>query len=397
MNTGEDSTYQPYEGLRVLDMSQGLAGPYCAEILLQNGASVIKVEPIGGDWARGLGKSGGGMTPTSVANNYGKRSICIDLSVEAGHKLLIDMVKQSDLLIESFRPDVMPRLGLSYEDVSKINPKLVYLSINGFGSNGPSALRPATDSVLQALTGMMAENRDSAGVPRKFGLISIIDASTGVYAAQAAGAALYRQAVEGIGTYLNISLLHSAVAIQSGCVLRSYAGGDQAGAPKGLFESSDGYVNIFTVHDKMFTNLSHALGHAEWAADSHFSTGRSRSVNAEEITRLVAAILKENTSEHWERQLSQHDVICASVNDYAAMLKHEQVQHARLFELLQQPGFGEVPASRVPGADPHIPLRPSPFAGADTRAVLEELGLEDTAIDDLVLRRVVGEYHAKPE
>jgi crotonobetainyl-CoA:carnitine CoA-transferase CaiB-like acyl-CoA transferase len=185
------STPLPYSGLKVLDLSQGIAGPYCAEILLQNGAIVTKVEPPSGDWSRGIGLAVDGQTAISVANNLGKRSICVDAANPAGRDVIRRLVGEADVLVESFRPGVMDRLGLSYRAAADSNPGLVYVSVTGFGPDGPDADRPASDSTLQAISGLMVANRDDRGVPRKVGIL-VVDVMTGVFAAHAAAAGLYR-------------------------------------------------------------------------------------------------------------------------------------------------------------------------------------------------------------
>ena len=181
----------PFAGLKVVDLSQGVAGPYCAMLLAQHGADVIKVEPTGeGDWSRTLGKRYGGHTAYSIPANLGKRSIALDLKSAEGKDVLWRLIGGADVLLEGFRPGVLDRLGFGYEAVAKREPRILYLSVSGFGQTGPLAGRPAMDPVLQAFTGLMMDNKGEDGIPHRVPFV-VIDMSTALYAFQALSAALY--------------------------------------------------------------------------------------------------------------------------------------------------------------------------------------------------------------
>lgn len=379
----------PYSGIKVLDMSQGLAGPYCGEILLQYGASVIKVEPFQGDWSRGKVSDDGGMTAMFLAGNFGKRSICVDTTLVEGIGLLRSIASKVDILIESFRPDVMGRLGLSYEDIKPLNPEIVYVSINGFGADGPYARRPATDSVIQAMSGLMSANADDIGMPRRTGLVPLIDAITGVYAAQVAGAALFGCAGGGGGRHVEISLLQSAASIQAIQVLRSKVDEVPVGVPKGVFKTLDGYMNVYNVHDRMFAGLCRAIGRKHWIQDIRYATSAARSENAAALTYEVAEVFRSDTTVNWVDRLSAEDVICGPINDYHSLLSDPQVIHKQLFDNVEQAPYGHVPAARAPGVSPSVRLRPAPFVGEHTRQVLREFGFREEKIDALFQAKVV--------
>lgn len=387
------STTPPYAGLKVLDLSQGIAGPYCAEILLQNGAEVTKVEPPAGDWGREIGWGRDGMSAIAVAYNLGKRSICIDAAREEGRRLLLRLAAGADVLIESFRPGVMQRLGLSYAELSRENARLVYVSMTGFGPDGPYADRPGTDSTLQALSGLMVANRDAQGVPRKVGIL-VVDAVAATYAAQAAGAALYRRAVQGEGGHVQVSLLGAIAALQASSILDSVLGGGQplrpASVPAGTFATSDGHINVTSLHDKMFTGLCRAIKKESWLQDPLYATADARFDRAAQINEGVAAVFRGNTKAYWLETLRAHDVLCGPVCDYREFLDDPQVRHAQLFHPVTQAPYGSLPASRIPGADPARALEPAPKAGANALQVLLGLGMERTEIDELFRSGVVG-------
>lgn len=204
----------PYTGLKVIDLSQGVAGPYCAMLLAQYGANVIKVEPTDtGDWARGLGTIYGDHTAYSIPANLGKRSIALDLEGEAGKAALWRLIAGADVFIQGFRPGVIDRLGFRYDAVAAREPRILYLSVSGFGLRGPLAERPAMDPVLQAYTGLMAENVGHDGVPHRVPIIAI-DMSTAIYGFTAVSAALLARQSEPRGRHLEASLIQSAASLQ---------------------------------------------------------------------------------------------------------------------------------------------------------------------------------------
>ena len=189
----------PFEGLTVVDLSQGIAGPYCGMLLAQQGANVIKVEPVdGGDWARALGISYDGQTAYTITGNIGKRSLALDLKSDAGKEVLWQLAEKADVFMEGYRPGVISRLGFGYEDLSRRNPGVVYLSVSGFGQAGPLAGRPALDPALQALTGMMSSNKGEDGIPHRVMFIPV-DMATGLYSFQALSSALYARRDEDKG------------------------------------------------------------------------------------------------------------------------------------------------------------------------------------------------------
>ena len=197
----------PFAGLKVVDLSQGVAGPYCGMLLAQHGADVIKVEPTGeGDWSRTLGKRYGGHTAYSIPTNLGKRSIALDLKSAEGKDVLWRLIGGADVLLEGFRPGVLDRLGFGYEAVAKREPRILYLSVSGFGQTGPLAGRPAMDPVLQAFTGLMMDNKGEDGIPHRVPFV-VIDMSTALYAFQALSAALYARRDVPQGRRIEVSLL----------------------------------------------------------------------------------------------------------------------------------------------------------------------------------------------
>src|SRR5258707_966387 len=205
----------PFAGLKVVDLSQGIAGPYCAILLAQHGAEVIKVEGIGeGDWARTLGTRYGTHSAFSIVGNLGKKSIAVDLKSEAGKQVVWRLLKGADVFLEGFRPGVIKRLGFDYDSIAAREPRLLYVSISGFGQTGPLSARPAMDPLLQAYTGLMNENRGEDGIPHRVPVI-VVDMSTALYAFQALSAALYARRDQPRGRYIHVSLMQAAAPLQS--------------------------------------------------------------------------------------------------------------------------------------------------------------------------------------
>jgi crotonobetainyl-CoA:carnitine CoA-transferase CaiB-like acyl-CoA transferase len=368
---------QAYAGLRVLDLSQGVAGPYCATLLCLQGASVVKVEPPAGDWIRVMGGGTAGMTPLAIASNLGKRSLCIDARQPRGRAVIDRLAAQADVLVENFRPGVMARLGLDAATLCARHPALVYLSISGFGASGPWVDKPGTDSVLQAYTGLAMLNREADGRPRRIGML-VPDTVSALYAAQALGAALYARSRSGQGRHLQISLAECCAAFQAAPMLESALfAGQQApptAVPSGVFRTADGFITLLVLRQDMWERLCDALGRPGWRSDPDYLDNQARGRHAAALNAAIAAQLAEQPSAHWTARLEAADVLCAEVQDYAQFRAHPQMQHLGAIGTLEQAPYQPLPMPYLPGSARGTPIAPAPTAGQHTRALLAELG-----------------------
>ena len=372
----------PYHGLRVLDLSQGIAGPYCAALLAQQGAEVIKVEPPAGDWSRTIANARDGLSAHAIACNVGKRSIALDASKPQARGLLLRLARQADVLVQNYRPGAIERMGLAYDTLAAENPRLVYLSITGFGPNGPEAHKAGSDSVLQALTGIAYANRGADGVPRRVPFV-LPDTATALYAAQALGAALYAREREGRGRHVRISLLEACASFLAGSILESALFPQAKVAltvPSGVFRTSDGWLALVAVNDASFAAVLRALGIEAWLSDARFTTMQARQQNAATVNEEVARRLATETTAHWSERLTAQDALFAPVLDYDGLRAWPQARHAGVFQDFPQPPYGRVPLPRLPGVSENESIGPAPHIGEHTTTVLRELGLDDAAI-----------------
>lgn len=367
----------PFAGLRVLDISQGIAGPYCAHILWQQGADVVKVEPPAGDWGRKVGVVRGDLSALTVAYNAGKQSVCIDATTADGKALLLELALQADIVVQNFRPQVAERLGVGYAVLARRRPELVYVSISGYGADGPYTDFPASDSVMQADSGLMYANRAEGGEPRRIGML-LADAASGLYAAQAAAAALCRRFRSGRGAHVELNLFDACVALQANNILEQAIDGPGAGgpvsAPNGVFATQDGSLTILALNNAQFARLSQALARPDWLTDSRFANNADRMANAAALHADVARELGLQTTGYWLERLREHDVLHAPVRTYASVLTHPQAEHRGTFQPLAQPGIGTVPFAGIPTQDLRRPAGHAPRNGEHTVAVLQAAG-----------------------
>ncbi len=386
----------PFSGLKVIDLSQGIAGPYCAMLLAQQGAQVIKVESPGeGDWSRGLGVRYGDHTAFSIIGNLGKRAIAIDLKQEAGKAVLWRLIAGADVFIEGFRPGVIQRLGFGYDLVSAREPRLLYLSISGFGQSGPLAERPAMDPVLQAFTGLTGENHGEDGIPHRVPVIPV-DMVTSLYAFQALSSALYARRDEAKGRYLDASLLQGAAGLQAIRMMSAHLEGGSirpGGVPAGVFRTADGWMSITAIREREWLGLCKALDQPALPRDPRFATLSARFEHEAVLMAQLREIIQTLPSADLAKRLAEADVMHEKVNRYADFLKEPHVLQTQAIAWLSQPGIAQpVPVGHLPGmarfAD-GAPLGVAPHVGHHTEAILQEHGYKVSEIAELVARRVI--------
>jgi crotonobetainyl-CoA:carnitine CoA-transferase CaiB-like acyl-CoA transferase len=387
----------PFGGLKVIDLSQGVAGPYCGMLLAQHGANVIKVEPTGeGDWARTIGKRYGGHTAYSIPTNLGKRSIALDLKLEGGKEVLWRLIGGADVLIEGFRPGVLDRLGFGYDAVSVREPRLLYLSVSGFGQAGPFSGRPAMDPVLQAFTGLMMDNKGEDGIPHRVPFV-IIDMSTALYAFQALSAALYARRDEPRGRRIEVSLLEAASAIQAIRMMMVYLEGESVkrAMPSGVFKTADGWLQFLVIRDDSWVRFCAAIGRPELATDRRFIDGDARALNEAELMAIVRPSIAAQPTSYWAERLRKADIMHERLNSFREFLAHPQTEAIGLISWLKPEGPpAPIAMANIAGIAPFAgdsPRAVAPLRGQHTADILGEHGFDAGDIASLIERGIVAQ------
>lgn len=386
----------PFAGLKVVDLSQGVAGPYCGMLLAQHGANVIKVEPTGeGDWARTIGKRYGAHTAYSIPTNLGKRSIALDLKSAAGKDVLWRLIAGADVLLEGFRPGVLDRLGFGYDAVSAREPRILYLSVSGFGQTGPLSGRPAMDPVLQAFTGLMIDNKGEDGIPHRVPFV-VIDMSTALYAFQALSAALYARRDQQRGRRIEVSLLQAASAMQVIRMMMVYLEGEQVrrAMPSGVFKTADGWLQILVVRNQQWIALCGVLERPDLATDPRFVDDDGRVGNEAELMGILRPAIAEKPTAYWAERLREADIMHERLNTFREFVAQPQARSTDLIGWLQLDDLPEpVPVPNVAGIAPCVEgtVRTTPpLPGQHTKVIMQEHGFSADEIAELVSRSVVG-------
>jgi crotonobetainyl-CoA:carnitine CoA-transferase CaiB-like acyl-CoA transferase len=389
----------PYRDLRVVDMSQGVAGPFCGMMLALYGADVVKVEPTAGDWIRQLGRRYGEHTAAGLANNRGKRSVALDLRSEAGQAVVRRLAASADVYIESFRPGVSQAMGLGYAALSALNPDLLYVSVSGFGQTGPYAERPCVDSVAQSFTGLLSINRGADGVPHRVPFL-IVDQVTGMAALQAVQAALYGRRAGAPGRHIDVSLMQSAATVQTIKLVEAALenGAPEALAvPNGSYQAKDGWINLSVIKHPQWQALARLIGRPDLADDPDYATTSGRAARADTLVPLVAAAIAGREADWWIDVLSAENILCQRVMSHAEFLADPHVRATGAAPAVPQAGVGPVPAVHVPGTptvDPADPRQQVPGIGADGRAILADWGFATDEIDRLAKDGILREKAA---
>jgi crotonobetainyl-CoA:carnitine CoA-transferase CaiB-like acyl-CoA transferase len=385
-------------GIKVLDLTNVLAGPFCAYQLTQLGADVLKVETPGtGDLARVLGAdpalSAQLMGASFLAQNGGKRSMTLNLKSDEGKALFKRLVADADVLVENFRPGVMDRLGLGYETLKAVNPKLVYCAISGFGQEGPMRAAPAYDQIVQGLSGVMSITGDAETAPLRVGY-PVADSIGGITAAFAISSALVGAARTGEGAFIDVSMLDSTLATM-GWIVSNYLicgqepvpmGNDNfTAAPSGAFRTKHGLLNIAANKQEQFVALAGLIGREDLITDERFSAREARKTNRKALTAEVEAGLAARTAAEWEPLFNAAGVPAGRVLTVPQALELDQVRQrgmVRTFdhvEALGRPISVALAGFKMPGKDPAID-RPPPVLGEHTEEVLGDLGYSAEAI-----------------
>ena len=388
---------RPYEGVKVVDLSQGIAGPYCAMLLAQHGADVVKVEPLQGDWARILGTPVSDHTEFSFIGSLGKRSLAIDLKSAEAPAVIDALVVDADIFLEGFRPGVIDRLGFGHKRLMAQNPGLIYTSISGFGQTGPLRDKPAMDPVLQAFTGFMLDNAGNDGVPHRSNTI-IVDMATALFAFQAIAPALHakRDATDGGGgRYIDVSLMRAAANLSGiRIMMASHLDIQGIGAPpSGIHCTAEGWLQLGVVKDVDFHTVCDLLGVEDLKADDRLLGLVGRRDHAEMLWQRFSPIFLTKPAVYWRDMFTKAGLQNEMLQEFHQFLEHPQVAAAELFSYLELDGLEKPWAIPNPPGIPKIeadtPTGISPVTGQHTDEVLGQLGYDGAAIADMRGRGVV--------
>lgn len=379
---------QPLEGIKVLDTTHMLAGPYCSWVLAELGADVIKVErPPRGDFTRIIAPFANEQSVYFMSVNRGKRSITLDLKSEEGRGVFRELIQKADILIENNRAGVMERLGFDYNVASDINPQLIYLSISGFGQTGPYRHRAAFDLIVQALSGMMSITGEEDGPAARVG-VSLGDLSASLFGAIGVLSALVKRTRTGLGDFVDISMLDCQLALLENAVAR-YSVTDEEPcrlgsrhpliAPFQAFETTDQPLVVCVDTDDQWKRLCNAIEAEELLEDPRFSTGSLRCQNHAELEKYLQGAFSKSSRKEWLSILEDADVPCGSINSISEALKDPQVvARGMIVEVPEGSGLKFV---RLPILMKHSEVdrrQPSPKFGEHTEEILEGLGLTAT-------------------
>jgi CoA:oxalate CoA-transferase len=408
MSNSSDKTQQPrmaLQGIRVLDLTNVLAGPFATLHLALLGAEVIKIEnPTDGDLARKLGNvpalNKELMGTSFLAQNSNKKSLTLNLKAPEGREVFKKLVATADVLVENFRPDVMKRLGLDYPVLAGINPRLVYCAISGFGQTGPDALKPAYDQIIQGLSGVMAINGDERLNPLRAGF-PVCDTVGGLNAAFATLAALFHRERTGEGQFIDVAMLDSIMPLMGWVAANLLIGKQQpallgndnfTAAPSGTFVTKDGYINIAANKQEQWEAVADLLGVPELKTDPRFQERDNRKKHRKALTPLLEVKLKEKETAHWVELLNRHDVPSGAILRLEDALNQPQVQHRQTLQKVAVDGIGEL---RLFGLSAKLEKTPGgidsppPRLSAHTHEILNGLGYSQDDIKRLKEARVI--------
>jgi crotonobetainyl-CoA:carnitine CoA-transferase CaiB-like acyl-CoA transferase len=397
----------PLEGIRVLDLASMLAGPYGATMLGDMGADVIKIEPPRGDEARTLGPAVGDDSGLFVGINRNKRGLVLDLTKPEGREVYCRLVEAADIVVENLRADAERKLGVSYEDTVRHNPRIIYISVSAFGESGPYAGRPGVDPLAQALTGLMSATGEPGGGPLKAG-VAVADATCANLVAFAAMVGLWVRQTQGIGQRIELNLIDGLIHLQPGNLGMYFVSNYLAPrvgnaspffAPCNAFACADGRsIQIALFNDKFFANFCRAIRREDLAADPRFARNDGRLAHQAALEAELAAWFRSVTAEEAMHMLTDADVIAAPVLDHAEAFADPQVVHNRMLVEVEHARLGPITVGGVApkfSATPGSVRRAPPALGEHSEEILREAGFDDAAIARLKETGVIAPRFAR--
>jgi crotonobetainyl-CoA:carnitine CoA-transferase CaiB-like acyl-CoA transferase len=392
----------PLSGVRVLDLTGVVSGPFATMFLADQGADVLKIEPIDGDITRRsrapIGKTNE-FSALFISSNRGKRSLAVDIKHETGREILTRLAGQADVLVQNFRPGTMERLGLGPDQLRARHPRLIYVSISGVGDSGPYVKKRVYDPIIQGLSGFC--DIQSQAVTNRPQMIRTIvcDKTTAVFTAQAVSSALYAREKTGQGDHIQVAMLDTMIAYlwPEGMMQYTVVGAEAASAdpndrPDLVFRTSDGYLTCGTISDSEWRGFCKASGDPELANDARFATPSARSVNATARIHKMQEYIVQRATTEWLARLDAADVPCAPILRRGEIIHNEQVVARGIIAEFEQPGVGRVrqpkPAARFTVNEATIG-GPAPRVGQHSREVLRDLGYSEAAIEQMIKDRAV--------
>jgi crotonobetainyl-CoA:carnitine CoA-transferase CaiB-like acyl-CoA transferase len=375
----------PLEGLRVIDLTRVLVGPFATMLMGDLGAEVIKVERPGeGDETRHVAPFRDEVSHYFLAINRSKSGIAVDMKQPAGREILVDLARQSDVFVENFRPGVAKRLGLDYETLKEVNPRLVYCSISAFGQTGPYAQRSALDIAIQAMSGIMSLTGEPGGPPTRMGL-PMADLCGGLYAVIGVLSAIHERERTGRGQFIDLSMLDGMVGMLMYQATRVFMTGEDSPkigtghhgvVPYGAFAASDGHLVIANIGEMFWPKICAAIGRPELASDPRYDTNPKRVMRRAEVNKLLEDVLATRTVAEWDTILESYDVPHAPILEVSEVLANPQVLARGMVTEYDHPRLGRFPSLGRPIRFPDhqgVPLKAPPLLGEDDDRVLRDL------------------------
>ncbi|HBO89263.1 MAG TPA: CoA transferase [Acidobacteria bacterium] len=389
------------EGLRILDVTQVMAGPFCTMLLCDMGADVIKIEPPAGDSSRRMAGAIGSDSPSFNAVNRGKRGLILNLKSSAGQEVFRHLTKTADILVENFRPTVMSTFGLDYANLATIQPRLIYASISGYGQTGPDSRRGGFDLIAQGVAGIMSVTGNPDSDPVKAG-VPLTDLGAALFAVSGILAALHYRHSSGRGQHIDTSLVDAGVALSvweateyfsSGQIPTPLGSAHRMSAPYQAIQCADGFITLGAANDRLFNRLCNVLEHPEWLEQPNYASDTARVKNRLALATAIEAITSKRPCQHWLELFEQNEIPCGPINDYAEVARDPHLRSREMIVETDHPTFGKIKTLGSPikfSETPTQPNRPAPLLGEHTNEVLREHGYNAKQIAKLQRDGVLG-------